>query len=230
MNEFAGSRRAGRSQGIVNHPGRVGREEPQAEAAATASALLAARHQAELTPTQPRRACDELARRVSLFPLGFDLCLRERAAGREHAGASWGCVIGLGRIGFSKERKTTVIISAEDLKLILAEHRKWLYSECGKRAVLTGAVGATAPVIPNIDSAILAAVESPGCETTHCRAGWAVTLAGLPGKMLEERIGPSATGALIYAASRPGKPIPNFFATTEEAMEDMRKCAAESAN
>ena len=106
-------------------------------------------------------------------------------------------------------------------------------------AVLTDAVGATAPIIPNIDAKILAAIATPGnqldmafwhaCETTHCRAGWAVNLAGLPGKMLEERIGAAAAGALIYAASRPGKPVPNFYATNEDAMADLRACASESA-
>jgi hypothetical protein len=105
-------------------------------------------------------------------------------------------------------------------------------------ADLTGAVGVTAPTIPNIDAAILAAIESPNCtlnmsdwhtcETTHCRAGWAVHLAGLPGKILEDRIGPAGAGALIYAASRPGKPIPNFYDDNEEAMADIRRCAAES--
>ncbi|HZZ79643.1 MAG TPA: pentapeptide repeat-containing protein, partial [Gemmataceae bacterium] len=102
-------------------------------------------------------------------------------------------------------------------------------------ANLTDVLGASAPVIDNIDAKILAAIESPGCsldmtdwhtcETTHCRAGWAVNLAGPAGKMLEDRIGPAAAGALIYAASRPGEPIPNFYATNEDAMEDLRECA-----
>jgi hypothetical protein len=32
---------------------------------------------------------------------------------------------------------------------------------------------------------------------------------------------------MIYAASRPGVGIPDFFATNEVAMADLRKCAAE---
>ena len=104
------------------------------------------------------------------------------------------------------------------------------------RADLTRAVGISAPAIPNIDAAILGAIEGGGklnmgdwhtCETMHCRAGWAVTLAGLPGKMLEDRIGPAGAGALIYAASKPGVPVPDFYATDEDAMADIRKCAAE---
>jgi uncharacterized protein YjbI with pentapeptide repeats len=106
------------------------------------------------------------------------------------------------------------------------------------RAVLTGAVGIRAPVVPNIDAAILAAVDGPGakgslrmsdwhsCETTHCRAGWAIHLAGEGGYALEDRMGPSAAGALIYAASRPGVPVPNFYASNEDALLDMRRHAA----
>ena len=50
-----------------------------------------------------------------------------------------------------------------------------------------------APKIENIDSRILAAIESGGslnmgqwhsCETTHCRAGWAIHLTGEAGKVL----------------------------------------------
>ena len=92
------------------------------------------------------------------------------------------------------------------------------------------------PIISNIDAAILAAIEAGGtldmkdwhkCETTHCRAGWAVHLAGDAGYALEDRFLASTAGALIYAASRPDKPIPNFYASNEDAMADMRQCAAE---
>ena len=105
-------------------------------------------------------------------------------------------------------------------------------------AVLTGAVGIRAPKIANIDAAILACVDGDGkrgdldmgawhsCETTHCRAGWAVHLAGEAGYSLEDRIGPAAAGALIYAASRPGTPVPDFYATNADALSDMRACAS----
>ena len=112
-------------------------------------------------------------------------------------------------------------------------------------AVLTDAVlrdadlRVTIPVIPNIDRAILDAVKQEGCsldmskwhtcETTHCRAGWAITLAGPVGKTLEEVLGASVAGALIYNASRPGKRVPDFHASNEDAMADMEKCAAEGA-
>ena len=97
-------------------------------------------------------------------------------------------------------------------------------------------------MIPQIDAAILAAIEQPGarlemsdwhggtsgsdaCGTTHCRAGWAITLAGDAGRELERRFGPSAAGALIYAASG-SHPVPNFFADNETALADLRARAA----
>ena len=91
------------------------------------------------------------------------------------------------------------------------------------------------PIVPNIDKAILDVVtigegrldmgEWHTCRTTHCRAGWAVILAGKAGSALEDALGPEYAGALIYAASRPNKPIPNFFVTDEQAMRSIRKDA-----
>jgi hypothetical protein len=92
-----------------------------------------------------------------------------------------------------------------------------------------------APAIPSIDAAILAALEAGGaldmrtwhtCATTHCRAGWAIALAGDAGRDLESQFGPGTAGALIYAASRPGIPVPNFFANNDDALTDMRTFAA----
>jgi len=91
------------------------------------------------------------------------------------------------------------------------------------------------PVVDRLDSKILAVVECGSgkldmsswhtCETTHCRAGWAITLAGEAGKALEEKVGSRAAGAAIYRAST-GR-SPHFFATNENAMADIRRCAAE---
>ena len=66
------------------------------------------------------------------------------------------------------------------------------------------------------------------CGTTHCRAGWAIHLAGAAGYALEDRIGSSAAGALIYAASRPELPVPDFFASDEDALADLREHAKPS--
>ena len=86
------------------------------------------------------------------------------------------------------------------------------------------------PIIPDIDRSVLAAVTAASldmndwhtCETTHCRAGWHVHLAGEAGYALEARVGPAVAGALIYEASRPGVPRPDFYCDNETAMADIR--------
>ena len=94
------------------------------------------------------------------------------------------------------------------------------------------------PVVADIDTRILTIVEAnPSalnmsrwhtCETTHCRAGWAITLAGEAGKELEDAHGPCEAGRRIYMAST-GR-VPHFYATDAAALEDLRACAAEAAN
>ncbi|MEO6326238.1 MAG: hypothetical protein ABIT01_13325, partial [Thermoanaerobaculia bacterium] len=71
-----------------------------------------------------------------------------------------------------------------------------------------------------------AGLKTTQCGTTHCRAGWAVTLAGEAGKKLEERVGTGTAGAIIYAVSRPGKPVPDFYGGTADALADINACAA----
>ena len=89
------------------------------------------------------------------------------------------------------------------------------------------------PYIPNIDQAILSAIESGGkldmedwhiCETAHCRAGWAITLAGEAGKRLEQQFGADAAAAFLYAKSD-SHPVPNWFVDEEMALADIRKRA-----
>jgi len=138
--------------------------------------------------------------------------------------------------------------TTEQIQTILTDHTAWLRGEPGgthadlagadlRRANLAGAdlrravLPDSIPVVPNIDAEILAAVATANaaldmlswhlCETTHCRAGWAVHLAGDAGKALESKIGPSAAGALIYAASG-SHPVPDWHTSNAEAMADMR--------
>ena len=94
------------------------------------------------------------------------------------------------------------------------------------------------PKVARIDSKILAAIEAGGklnmeswheCGTTHCRGGWAVTLAGEKGRALEKATSTELAAILIYQKSRPGKPIPDFFASNEDAMADIRACAKAEA-
>src|SRR5690349_13917122 len=68
----------------------------------------------------------------------------------------------------------------------------------------------TVPVVENLDAKILERISGGcaldmsqwhTCETTHCRAGWAITLAGERGVELERRVGPFVAGRLIYLVS-----------------------------
>jgi hypothetical protein len=63
------------------------------------------------------------------------------------------------------------------------------------------------------------------CNTTHCRGGWVVHLAGEAGYALERFHDTLLAAQLIYRESgykiNPGR----FFDSNEEAMEDMRKLA-----
>lgn len=94
----------------------------------------------------------------------------------------------------------------------------------------------SAPVIHDIHKKIYEALTKEGneldmktwhtCETTHCRAGWAVHLAGESGRLLEDTMGTSAAAALIYMASDPNlEKIPDWFASDDEAMADIKKMA-----
>jgi len=88
------------------------------------------------------------------------------------------------------------------------------------------------PVVENLDAKILAAIEGGGklemdswhtCKTTHCRAGWAITLAGDAGAKLEERYGPEDAGRRIYLVSVGH--VPDFFASNQAALDDIRERA-----
>ncbi len=102
------------------------------------------------------------------------------------------------------------------------------------------------PVVPQLDAKILAVVEAkpdafdmgswhgdedepgPMCETTHCRAGWAVHLAGEAGYALENKFDAETAGRKIYMASVGY--IPNFFADNAVALADIKARAAEQVS
>ncbi|QNH21210.1 Pentapeptide repeats (8 copies) [Xanthomonas sp. GW] len=107
-------------------------------------------------------------------------------------------------------------------------------------AVLRGADGHACPVvIKNIHQAVYAAASKPAaldmgswhtCNTTHCRAGWVVTLAGDGGRALEYAFGTSAAAALIYMSSDPKlERMPDFYCGNDDALEDMRRLAEAEA-
>ena len=90
------------------------------------------------------------------------------------------------------------------------------------------------PVIDNLDAKIAQIVDGGSgtlemnqwhaCATTHCRAGWAITLAGESGKALEQTYGPHRAGVILYAVST-GR-IPSFYTSNDNAIADIRRCAA----
>ena len=106
-------------------------------------------------------------------------------------------------------------------------------------ADLSDAVLSGAPKIENIHQVVYEAASALGaldmtkwhCGTSHCRAGWVVTLAGDEGRALEERIGTPAAASLIYLASDPdlGK-FPDFYCTNATALADMKARAEAEAD
>jgi len=106
-------------------------------------------------------------------------------------------------------------------------------------ADLRGADLRGVPKIPNIHQTIYTAASQPGalnmgnwhCGTSHCRAGWVVTLAGDGGKALEWAMGTPTAATLIYLASDPERfkkeRLPNFYCGNDEALEDMKRMADE---
>ena len=108
-------------------------------------------------------------------------------------------------------------------------------------AYLRGAYLRDAPKIENIHQAIYAAASAldaldmdqwhNACGTAHCRAGWAVVLAGEAGKALEAKIGTPAAATLIYLASDPELDrFPSFYCNNAKALADMKaRAEAEAA-
>jgi hypothetical protein len=86
------------------------------------------------------------------------------------------------------------------------------------------------PLVEDLDARIASAVGAHGehldmgvwhhsCGTIHCRAGWAIALAGEAGSELEEKVGPCAAGALIY--HRSVGYVPDFYADQDIALRDI---------
>ena len=89
--------------------------------------------------------------------------------------------------------------------------------------------------IKNIHQTVYTAASKKGaldmdnwhtCETTHCRAGWVIHLTGDAGKTLEWAMGTPSAAAIIYILSDPDlKKIPDFYASNEDALADMKDLA-----
>jgi len=92
------------------------------------------------------------------------------------------------------------------------------------------------PTIKNIHQAVFEAASATGraldmgswhtCETTHCRAGWVVHLAGEAGYALERATDTPFAALMIYKKSSeiPVKE-PVFYIDNEKSIADMKRCA-----
>ena len=67
------------------------------------------------------------------------------------------------------------------------------------------------------------------CETTHCRAGWVIHLAGEAGYELEKRFDPVSAAMRIYEASGYDISPCRFFDSNDKALADMKRLAEEEA-
>jgi hypothetical protein len=96
------------------------------------------------------------------------------------------------------------------------------------------------PVVENIHQKVYEAASAPqalnmtlwhSCDTTHCRAGWVVHLAGERGYELERITGPVFAAMQIYKASSPDinvSPV-RFFEDNKTALDNMKECAEREA-
>ena len=74
----------------------------------------------------------------------------------------------------------------------------------------------------------LVALATPGaldmtrfhvCDTTHCIAGWAITLAGKEGRDLEEKFGTDVAGTILLGANASSM----FYLSDDEARVRLRR-------
>jgi len=93
------------------------------------------------------------------------------------------------------------------------------------------------PSIPDIHTRVYEAASQNNalnmdswhtCETTHCRAGWVVHLAGEAGKKLEEQTSTLFAAMQIYKASGHEISPCRFFDSNKESLADMKKLAEQN--
>jgi hypothetical protein len=112
-------------------------------------------------------------------------------------------------------------------------------SDLENAALVRGSAAAIEiPRIEGIHGKVYAAASRPqalrmnnwhSCDTTHCRAGWVIHLAGEAGYALEKRFDPVCAAMRIYEASGFDISPCRFFDSNEAALADMKKLAEEEA-
>lgn len=91
------------------------------------------------------------------------------------------------------------------------------------------------PLVQNIHQSVFNAASAENaldmndwhvCETTHCRAGWVVHLAGKAGYELEKLTSTPFAAMAIYNKSSDIKvPLYMFYVDNDESLTDMKRCA-----
>lgn len=91
------------------------------------------------------------------------------------------------------------------------------------------------PLVQNIHQSVFNAASAETaldmnnchvCETTHCRAGWVVHLAGKAGYELEKLTSTVFAAMAIYNKSSDIKvPLHMFYVDNDESLADMKRCA-----
>jgi hypothetical protein len=90
------------------------------------------------------------------------------------------------------------------------------------------------PAVKDLHKKLYKAVSDPAhldmsawhtCETTHCRAGWVVTLAGEQGKKLEEFFDTELAAMLIYRESGYQINPARFYDSDADALVDIKRLA-----
>ena len=95
---------------------------------------------------------------------------------------------------------------------------------------------ADVPVVPDLHERMADAVGADGehlrmqrwhsgCGTVHCRAGWAVVLAGEAGRALERRYDTPSAATMIYLVSDPEYPLPDWYGDDADALASIRAAA-----
>ena len=136
----------------------------------------------------------------------------------------------------------TAEVDGRKYKTLQAKRKQAVFVAVREGAYLTGAYRRGAylegaylnvPVIKNIHQEIQKATKHKGalkmgdwhCGTSHCRAGWAVHLAGDAGYELEKKTSTATAAYLIYRKSSDLPFALNFYASNEDALAEINRMA-----
>ena len=105
------------------------------------------------------------------------------------------------------------------------------------RKTESGSIVPPVPIVKNLHKKIYESANQPhalemsawhACEKTHCRAGWAVTVAGEEGRKLEKFFNTELAAMLIYRAVGYHINPARFYDDNDAALADMKRLAKEA--